>query len=289
MKSALQKSPIPKHHAYLARMLKEPVFDPHWHFHSEHQLFLVLKGSGTRFIGDSVKSYIAGDITFIGPDLPHLWRSENEEEQEMNIAWSEGIVIYFHKDFLGKNLLQSNEAIRLRNVFHKSLRGIEFTHKTAVTLKTMMIDLVAMTGFDGVLQLLKILNFISTTNEFNLLASAGYTNTLREADTERMFKVYAFVMKNFKQKIFLTDLAKLTNMTPTSFSRYFKQHANKPFSDFVSEIRIGHACKLLIEKKMNVSQACYQSGYQTLSNFNKQFKHITKLTPLAYKKKYEIY
>lgn len=121
------------------------------------------------------------------------------------------------------------------------------------------------------------------------MASAGYTNTLREADTERMFKVYAFVMKNFKQKIFLTDLAKLTNMTPTSFSRYFKQHANKPFSDFVSEIRIGHACKLLIEKKMNVSQACYQSGYQTLSNFNKQFKHITKLTPLAYKKKYEIY
>ena len=78
-------------------------------------------------------------------------------------------------------------------------------------------------------------------------------------------------------------------MTPTSFGRYFKQHANKPFSDFVSEIRIGHACKLLIEKKMNVSQACYQSGYQTLSNFNKQFKHITKLTPLAYKKKYEIY
>ena len=87
----------------------------------------------------------------------------------------------------------------------------------------------------------------------------------------------------------LSDLAQLTNMTPTSFSRYFKLHANKSFSEFVSEIRIGHACKLLIEQKMNVSQACYESGFQTLSNFNKQFKTITDRTPLAYKKEYEVY
>ncbi|APQ15969.1 AraC family transcriptional regulator [Maribacter hydrothermalis] len=289
MKSALKKSPIPETRAYLARMLSEPVFDPHWHFHSENQLFLVLKGSGTRFIGDSVKPYKAGDITFTGPNLPHLWRSENEEEQEMNIAWSEGVVIYFREDFLGKNILQSDEAIRLRQVFHKSLRGIEFTEQSAVTLKRLMLELLPMKGFDGILHLLKILNFISNTKEFKILASPGYTNTLREADTERMFKVYAYVMKNFKRKMTLTDLAKLTNMTPTSFSRYFKQHANKSFSEFVSEIRIGHACKLLIEKKMNVSQACYESGFQTLSNFNKQFKSITKRTPLSYKKEYEVY
>tara|TARA_R110002051_G_scaffold91370_2_gene160710 strand:- start:29201 stop:30070 length:870 start_codon:yes stop_codon:yes gene_type:complete len=289
MKSALKKSPIPETRAYLARMLSEPVFDPHWHFHSEHQLFLVLKGSGTRFIGDSVKPYKAGDITFTGPNLPHLWRSENEEEQEMNIAWSEGVVIYFREDFLGKNILQSDEAIRLRQVFHKSLRGIEFTELSAVTLKKLMLELIPMEGFDGILHLLKILNFISNTKEFKILASPGYTNTLREADTERMFKVYAYVMKNFKHKMTLTDLAKLTNMTPTSFSRYFKQHANKSFSEFVSEIRIGHSCKLLIEKKMNVSQACYESGFQTLSNFNKQFKSITKRTPLSYKKEYEVY
>ncbi|MGO4919105.1 AraC family transcriptional regulator [Maribacter spongiicola] len=289
MKSALQKSPIPETRAYLARMLSEPVFDPHWHFHSEYQLFLVLRGSGTRFIGDSVKPYKTGDITFTGPNLPHMWRSENELEQEKNIAWSEGVVIYFHEDFLGENLLQSDEAIRLRQVFHKSLRGMEFTEQSATTLKKLMLELLPMDGFDGILHLLNILNFISNTKEYQILASPGYTNTLREADTERMFKVYAYVMKNFKRKMALTDLANLTNMTPTSFSRYFKQHANKSFSDFVSEIRIGHACKLLIEQKMNVSQACYESGFQTLSNFNKQFKFITKRTPLGYKKEYEVY
>ena len=177
----------------------------------------------------------------------------------------------------------------MRQVFHKSLRGMEFTQKTAQTLKELMLDLVHMDGFDGILQLLKILDFISRTKEYTLLASPGYTNTLRVADTERMFKVYAYVMKNFKTKMSLSDLAQLTNMTPTSFSRYFKLHANKSFSEFVSEIRIGHACKLLIEQKMNVSQACYESGFQTLSNFNKQFKTITERTPLGYKKEYEVY
>ncbi|MGJ8714246.1 AraC family transcriptional regulator [Maribacter stanieri] len=289
MKSALQKSPIPESKAYLARTLNEPVFDPHWHFHSEYQLFLVLNGSGTRFIGDSVKPYKAGDITFTGPNLPHLWRSEHAHEQEQNIAWSEGVVIYFHENFLGDNLLQTDEAIRLRQVFHKSLRGIEFTNKTAETLQQLMLELIQMDGFEGILHLLKILDFISQTKEYAILASPGYTNTLREADTQRMFSVYAYVMKNFKRKIALAELADLTNMTPTSFSRYFKIHANKSFSEFVSEIRIGHACKLLIEQKMNVSQACYQSGFQTLSNFNKQFKAITNRTPLAYKKEYEVY
>lgn len=289
MKTALQKSPIPETKAYLARSLSEPVFDPHWHFHSEYQLFLVRKGSGTRFIGDSVKVYKAGDITFTGPNLPHLWRSENEQEQEKNIAWSEGIVIYFHEDFLGENLLQTDESIPLRQLFHKSLRGIEFMGDTAKRLQSLMLDLVPLDGFEGIIHLLKILDFISQTKEYRLLASPGYTNTLREADTERMFRVYAYVMKNFKDKMALADLAQLTNMTPSSFSRYFKLHANKSFSEFVSEIRIGHACKLLIEKKMNVSQACYESGFQTLSNFNKQFKAITQRTPLAYKKKYEVY
>lgn len=288
LKTALQKSPIPGNRAYLAKSLSEPVFDPHWHFHSEYQLFLVLKGSGTRFIGDSVKPFKAGDITFTGPNLPHLWRSDERYNQEKNIAWSEGVVVYFKEDFIAKTLLQTEEGIRLRQAFHKSLRGIEFSGETAEILKKLILTLVPLEGFDGFLHLLKILDFISKAKEYTLLANPGYTNTLREADTERMYKVYAYVMENFKRKIALSELAELTNMTPTSFSRYFKVHANKSFSAFVSEIRIGHTCKLLIEKKMNVSQACYESGFLTLSNFNKQFKVITNTTPLAYKKQYEL-
>ena len=282
MKSALQKSPIPKARAFVAKALKEPLFDPNWHFHSEYQLFMVLKGSGTRFIGDDIKPFKAGDFTFTGPNLPHLWRSDTDADGTI----SEGIVVYFNENLIGESLLQKEESIALKGLLQNSLRGIEVTGYSTDTVKKGLQTLLQSQGFEGVLELLKLLHFISESPDTHLLASQGYTNTLKVGDTERMNRVYAHVMKNYKEKIKIETLAELTNMTPTSFSRYFKNHANKTFSEFVSEIRIGHACKLLIEQKTNVSQACYESGFQTLSNFNRQFKKNTKRTPLEYKQTY---
>jgi AraC-like DNA-binding protein len=288
MKSALQKSPIPHTHAFVAKHLNKVIFDPNWHFHSEYQLFMVLRGNGTRFIGDNVKLFKAGDITFTGPDLPHLWRSDQEAMNENAKNQSEGIVVYFNEKFIGESLLQKEETIRIRQLFKKSLRGLEVTGKTNKTIQKMLSKLLVLKGFDSVLELLKILNMLSQTNEIEPLASPGYTNTLKEGDTDRMNTVYAYVMKNFKQKMSVSELAELTNMTPTSFSRYFRVHANKSFSEFVSEIRIGYACKLLIENKLSASQACYESGYRTLSNFNRQFKALTQQTPSEYKRQYEV-
>ena len=119
-----------------------------------------------------------------------------------------------------------------------------------------------------------------------MLANPDYSNSLKESDTERMNKVHAYVMKNFREKITLEEVAALANMTPSSFSRYFKTHANKTFSDFLTGIRIGYSCKLLIEKRMNITEACYESGFNTLSNFNRQFKAYTQTTPLQYKNRY---
>ena len=288
MKSALQKSPIPETHAFVAKRLREPIFDPTWHFHSEYQLFLVIQGQGTRYIGDSVTYYKPGNITFIGPELPHFYRNETETIPENEEDYSEGIVIYFSENLIGKNLLWTEEAILIDQLLKKSLRGLDVKGDTKDKVGKMFINLLQLTEFDAILELLNMLNTLSKTDDLEFLASPGYTNTLKEGDTERMNKVYAYIMKNFRQNLAITELAELVNMTPTSFSRYFKVHANKTFSQFVSEIRIGHACKLLIDKKMNVTQACYASGFNTLSNFNKQFKAITKRTPLAYKKKYKI-
>ena len=272
--------------AILEQKVKSPIFDPIWHFHPEYQLFLVVRGTGTRFVGDHVKSFIPGDITFTGPNLPHLWRSDQESHSESIDGYCEGVVVYFKENFFGKDLLQTEEAIRIRQLLKKSMLGLEVRGQTRKTIRKMVSRLPGLRGFDRILELLNVLNILSQTKDLEALASPGYTNSLKDGDTERMNKVYAHVMNNFRRKITVAELAELTNMTPTSFSRYFKVHANKTFSEFVSEIRIGHACKLLIEKKMNVAQACYASGFQTLSNFNKQFKRITGCTPLAYRQEY---
>lgn len=286
MKTALQKSPIPHSHAFEAKRLRQSVFDPNWHFHSEYQLFLVLKGSGTRFIGDDISPYKEGDITFTGPNLPHLWRSDHEATVNNKDMWSEGIVVYFHEGILGEKLLEKEEAIKIQQLFRKSRRGLSITGGTAKNIRQFFFNLLELRGFSSLLELMKILHVISESHDLKILASSGYTNTLKEADTERMNKVYAYIMKNFRRKMSATELASLTNMTPESFSRYFKTHANKTFTEFISEIRVGHACKLLIDHKMNASQACYGSGFHTVSNFNRQFKRITKRTPLSYKREF---
>lgn len=288
MRPALEKSPIPETHAFVVKALRQVNFDPNWHFHPEYQLFVVLKGSGTRFIGDHVKHFKEGDIVFTGPNLPHLWRSDNEDNTVHSSNFVEGVVVYFHEDFMGRTLLQKEEMIKLRQLFTKSQRGLDITGGATPIVKRMMLELLDLSGFESVIHLFKILNFLANTTDYQLLSSPGYTNSLKETDTERMSNVHAYVMNNFRKKISLEEVAALANMTPSSFSRYFKIHANKTFSEFVSEIRIGHACKLLIEQKMNITQACYESGFHTISNFNKQFKAITKITPMDYKKEFEV-
>lgn len=281
MNSALQKSPIPDTHAFVAKALRQSVFDPNWHFHPEYHIFMVSKGRGTRFIGNHVQPFNKGDITLTGPNLPHLWKSDTKRATKKSDILAEGIVVYFQDSFMGENLMQKYD-----NSSKKACGGIDVTGTTAGTVKKMLLKLLKLNGFDRVLQLMKILNCMAQSHETELLASDGYTNTQKEGDTERMNRVYAHVMQRFTEKIRISEVAALAHMTPTSFSRYFKVHANKTFSEFVSEIRIGHAFKLLIDKKINVSRACYESGFQTLSNFNRQFKKITKRTPLEYQRQY---
>ncbi|MFP4092522.1 MAG: AraC family transcriptional regulator [Cyclobacteriaceae bacterium] len=287
MKQALQKSPIPESRLFVIRDLQEPHFDPNWHFHPEYQLFVVLEGTGTRFVGDHVKSFEEGDMVFTGPNLPHLWHSSPAYFDPKNGLSTRGIVIYFQESFPGQDFIRKDETIRLRQLFERSRRGLEIYGTTARKVRQNMLELLHLDELDSIILLLQILNTLLHSEEMHELSSAGYSNALKEGDTEIMKLVHSYVMDHFTRKISLAEVAAIANMTPTSFSRYFKLHANKTFSELLSEIRIGHACRLLIEEKMNVSLACYESGFQTLSNFNRQFKAIMKRTPLEYKKQWQ--
>jgi len=282
----VKKSPISEDRVFEVKHILDSYFDPNWHFHSEYQLFLVLKGTGTRFIGDHVGPFRQGELILTGPNLPHLWRSDHEYFEGLANTVTEGIVIYFTQNLLGKDFLNKSEMFKIKNLLHKARRGMEFKGTTLVMASELMISLPAVEDFDRVLLFLNLLNLLSNSTGYSLLASEGYSNSLKETETERMNLVHEYVLKNFKTRISLEEAAAVASLSPTSFSRYFKMHANKTFSDFLIEIRIGYACKLLSGQNIDVAQACYESGFNTLSNFNKQFKAVTNYTPLAYKKKY---
>jgi AraC-like DNA-binding protein len=286
MKHPLQKSRIPESKAFMVRELRAPHFDKVWHFHSEYQLFLVLEGRGTRFIGDQMQPFREFDFVFTGPNLPHLWRNEQAYFEKDSELQTHGIVIYFPEDFLGEGLIEKEEFDEIRHLFQRAQRGLEITGHTNLKLREKMKDLLYARGTQQLIQFLQILDIISRSSDCRPIAPADYINTNKESERDRMSKVYEYVMDRFSQKIKLADVATLANMTESAFSRYFTSRMNKSFSEFLSDIRISHACKLLHEADKNISEISYESGFNTLSNFNKQFKDRMKVTPLQYKRDY---
>ena len=284
MKTVFHKSEIPLSQIFVVRRLQENHFDPIWHAHSEYQLFVVLEGTGTRFIGDSIKAFKPGELIFTGPHLPHLWRSDEAYFAKKTSLKTAGIVIYFSEHFLGDHMMDKEEMIALKKLFDRAGRGLEFFGRTREQIISMMQELTAMQGLQSVIQLLHILATMAGTKEYDYISSRAYELENNPGETDRMNIVYDYVLKNFRRKILLEELSELLHMTPTSFSRYFTTKNNKPFSRFVSEIRIKHACKLLTETDAPIAHICYECGFNTLSNFNKQFKEFMLKKPAEYKK-----
>ena len=286
MKPALHKSSIPSAQLFEIRHLREKHFDPAWHAHSEYQLFVVMKGTGTRFIGDSIKAFHPGELILTGPHLPHLWRSDDIYFSKKSPLFSEGLVIYLNENFLGETVMEKEEMLGLKKLFSRSIRGLEFYGPEKTKAVQLMHSLTEVQGIYRLIGLLEILALLSITKEFRYISSNVYEEVSDQMETDRMNLVYAFVLKNFRQRILLDDVAAQLHMTPTSFSRYFTTKNNRPFSKFVSEIRIKHACKLLTETENSVEEICYECGFNTLSNFNKQFKEIMQQRPMQYKKEF---
>jgi AraC-like DNA-binding protein len=264
-----------------------PYFISTWHFHPEIEIVLIERGTGTLFAGDYNKSFGPGALALIGTSLPHVWLNDKKYYEPKSTLIAESIVLKFNDDFIGENFLNLPETAKLKTLIKNASRGMLFLGKTQETLAIKIRTIIKQRGFDKIMNLLSMLDLMSNTSEFEFLASKGFSATsMNESDSSRIDKVYKYVMNNFSQDIPLEKIAETANMSPTSFCRYFKAHTRKTFSQFVNEVRISHACKLLIEKKHTISEISYQSGFNYLSNFFKQFKLIMKSTPQEYQKKY---
>lgn len=282
----ISKAAIPEFHALLVDELHEPYFDPYWHFHPEYQIFVVLEGTGTRFVGDQVERFGPGDLVITGPNLPHVWRSDELYFEKDSNLMTRGIVVYFREVILNDKLLDTEEGLKIRQLLKRSEQGLAFSGHTQQRVTQALQDLKTATGFDRILGLLQILHTFSLSDEYRVLSRLSLANPVKPTDKERMSRVYTFLMENFTEQINLDEVAEVANMAPTAFCRYFKKRTNKTLWEFITELRIGYACKLLMEEDLSISQVAHESGYPTLSNFNQQFKSLSNLTPSEYQQKY---
>lgn len=285
MEPILEHLPKHKEESFVVKSFDYRYFPTPWHYHPEFELVLVTASTGKRFIGDQICDFAPGNLALIGPDLPHTYHNDEKYYNGNSRLRARSIVVHFLERSLGADFLSLPESGPLRNLFMHSARGLEITGKINRAVSERMKELVTLSGLARWLKLVEILHILAEEKEYNYISRMPVSGQ-NEKEGDRMGKVMDYVMKNFASEVRINDVAQLLNMADNSFSRYFSQRTRKTFTSFVNEVRLNHACKLLIENRLSVAQVCFECGFNNLSNFNKHFKELYRQTPLAYRKQY---
>jgi AraC-like DNA-binding protein len=288
MQPVFQKIEANINHSFYVEHEKFQYFPNPLQFHPEVEIMYIIHGSGTRFVGDSVDRFSPGELVIIGPNVPHLWYSDEKYTRENGNHFSEVIYILFSTEIFGEQFWNLPESKSITKLIQLSKRGIRLTGKVRNDVSSLMRSISSSTGFSRITLLLSILEIISSQKEYKILASPIVQNSINETDSDRLNKVYRYVINNFHQEISLNKAASIASLSAPSFCRYFKRRTNKTFVQLLNEIRIAHACRLLAEEDFPVARICFICGYNNVSYFIRQFKEITRLTPLSYKKKYAV-
>ena len=253
------------------------------HQHPEIQITLILEGEGQLLAGDYVGDFKPGDMFIIGSNMPHVFNSSpycflNDFEGK-----SRSLSIFFDWEVFGRQFWNMPEFKHIFTFKERILRGLKIDIRYIKPLKNAMFDLVRAEGFDRILILLRILNFITTMEHFNFLSNL-INFKIDNNNNERLNKIYEFTIHNYHKEISLQEVAELSNLALNSFCRFFKKSTQKTYFEFLNEVRIGHACKLLEKEKSEcVYNICFSVGFSDLANFNRHFKKITGFTPTEYK------
>lgn len=287
MQPKLEKVPIHLTSSIYVKREITPYMDYPWHYHPEYEIIFVEKSYGIRLMGNHIGNFNDGDLMFIGPNLPHVWKNDKDFYEGNKDLFVDVYVIQFHEDALMKGFFDLPEFTRIKELFKLAQQGVLIIKEADQKIISELIKGVYNSkGIERLILFFRTLETIANTTDYQLLSRLGYTNSVSNADTERINKVMNYLMDNYTQEIQLDKIADLVNLNRSSFCRYFKNKTHKTCSQFLNEIRIANACKLLITGEMTISQICYEIGYNNISHFNRQFKLINGLTAKEYAKNY---
>ena len=252
--------------------------NPRWHFHPEYEIVYISNGKGKRHIGDHISYYDDGDLIFLGPNLPHFGFTEGVHERHVEI------VIQMKEEFLGSEFFKRPELQAIQQLFERSKMGVSFSSETKQQVGALLNEMLHFDNFDRLLRLLRVLQLMATATDYQMLNASGFGLEVNGQDHERMEKIYQYVEQNYLSGVGVDEAARLASMTVPAFCRYFKKLTAKTFTQFTNEFRIAHASRLLAEDHLSIAAVSYESGFNNLSHFNKQFKAIVGLSPREYRK-----
>jgi len=266
-------------HSFSVRRDRVPCINNKWHFHREVELIHFKVGQGTQFVGDNMKRFKAGDVVLVGSNLPHYWRFDDGAEVDVHVA-------HFSENFWGGSFLDLPENVLLKTLLEKARRGLQVEGDAKRIVPNLLGQLLDSAGMSRVILLMETMHVLAESDQLQPLASLGFKHSLGEAEHLRINLIYEYSLRHFRRPIQLEEIAAVANISPNSFCRFFKSRTRKTYSRFLLELRVGHACKLLIENNLSIKQLCYESGFNNFTSFYKYFKLITGKSPLGYQREF---
>ncbi|HYE98249.1 MAG TPA: AraC family transcriptional regulator [Planctomycetota bacterium] len=257
---------------------RDPRFPFQWHFHPEAELTWIVRSRGRRFVGDHIEDYGDGDLVLLGPGLPHTWCSDDGPPGR-----HEAVCIQFRDDFLGREFLERPELLPVRRLLERAARGLRFGGRTVREVAPRMDGLERRSGLARLQGLLDILGRLAAARDGRPLASPGWKAPPGDRDMDRLDRVCRFLAERFREDVALADAAAQAHLSAPAFCRFFKAGTGKTFVEYLTELRVGHACRLLAETDRPVTDVAFDAGFRNLSNFNRRFRALRGGTPRAYR------
>lgn len=261
-----------------------PHFGTVWHYHPEIELHYLIKGEGTRFIGDHIGNFQQDDMILMGSNLPHTWKCNLTDLE--NGEHVEALVLHFHPECFGKDFLNYAETQAILRLIEHAKNGLLIHGTSKENIKELLWKMKPETGLSKLIHLLEIFKILLDNQDYEVLSNNIEYSKFNKLDESRIDKIFSYTLQNFKEKIFIEDVAGLANLSVTSFCRYFKITANKSYFDFLTEVRLNHACRLILESDYTIQNIALDSGFENTSNFYRHFKNVKGITPKEYKARF---
>jgi AraC-like DNA-binding protein len=262
-----------------------PHHEGNWHYHEEYELIYILRGEGLRIVGDSLSNFGPPQLALVGPWLPHLWKNVESPEDDVSVDL---IIVKFNQLLSGWDIFSLPEFEGIFNLLKLSKQGLIFGENTIALVHQILFDLSKAEGAEKIIHLLNVLKILSESEDFETISSPDFMIPTTVLGENRLSRIINFISNNFTKEISLDELALEAAMTPSSLCRFFKNRTNKTIFQFINEFRISKACQMLIPGNKSVSEICFESGFNSLTTFNRVFKELKKNTPREYKEKYRI-
>ncbi len=254
-----------------------------WHHHPACELTLVLKGGTERLVGDTLEPITSGALAFIGPDVPHDYR--NSPLPKRRRAPIEALVVHFMPHLLDTSWRECSSMESLSRLFTRARCGLRVEGKTRDQAASIMLKMRAVHGLRRIILLLELLELFACSRELSEISTANFTPQPGTHTVDRIGVACEHIENNFAGRINLCDLAHMTSLSESAFSRLFKKCTGCTVPQYINRLRVSHVCRLLAESDLTVSEIMRQCGFSASANFQRQFKRIHQTTPQAYRMK----